>query len=185
MSETVEPKPPVMHALAVASAMFAAFFVNDAIGQFNNLSLQEEVPAWTGFVQPVLFFSGLFILIRLHGERNLGGLSTYGKALGACTIAVFFLACYEGVYQYVFYNLKPEAMDTYVNASLEKLRVWIDDEDKLEEIADKMNEQKSSLIYGLNALLRYFLGGFIVSLIVSAFQRYIVRNYRQPDIFSK
>lgn len=178
-------KPPLKLALMVGGAMFLGMFLNDAIGGFNNLSREIEPALWSSFLQPIILFSGLFILIRLHGEQNLNGYSTYGRALGACTIGVFFLSFFSGVYQYLYYSENPEAMDSMVNYTVEQMKNWISDEDKLEEISERLHEGKSAVKYGLNALVGYFIFGFVISLIVAAFQKFIIRNYKQADIFSK
>ncbi|HAN18653.1 MAG: hypothetical protein A2X13_13500 [Bacteroidetes bacterium GWC2_33_15] len=131
-----------------------------------DLSMNKSL----GYINYVILLAGLIWFTKSYRDNNMGGIISYGQALGFGTMVVVFAALISGIYGYIFMKfIDPSIIDKIIALGEEEmLKRGMSDEQI--EMAQSM--QKNFMNPGFINIMGFVvtsIWGFVLALITSAF----------------
>ena len=157
-------KSSLTYGLYLGIAMILVSVIYYATGNTFAKSAQ-----WVSYV---IMIAGV-ILAQLSYRKSLGGVMTYGQALGVGVLTMVFASVISGFYTYLLYGVIDPSLQDQLRLSIEEQMVKkgnVPEEqiDMAVEMAAKF--QKPAIMFVMAIFLGAFVG-LIISLITSIFTR--------------
>jgi p-aminobenzoyl-glutamate transporter AbgT len=175
----------IPYAVLSGCVLGITYILIETLNDYNNLRKVGENQWYLSLISMVATFAALFLAIKWEGERNKNGFSTYKSSLWAGTIVSAITSFIYSAFVYGFYLQRPAALESMMEEQIKALGKYIQDEDKLDEYAERIHEGTTAFGTSVSSFFVYFILLFIFALIVAAFQKSIVKNYQEKDIFSQ
>jgi len=146
--------------------MGIVLIIYNLIMYFLDLSLEQ----WVGWVS-YIFMIGVIVLATInYRDKELGGVITYGQALGFGVMVVLFASVIQAIYTYLFMTfIDPEFVNKILAMTEEKMIEQGIPEDQIEMGLAMQKKFMSPIIMSLITIPASVFFGLIFSLITSAF----------------
>ena len=150
-------KTSLKYGLITGAVLIVFSLVTYYAGMMANESLQ-----WISYL---MLAAGIFLGVKYHRDRDLGGYMSYGRGLGAGVLIGLFSAILLAVFIYLFYGMiDPGALGELKRLQEEKMYEQGQTDEQI-EMASKFMTPEVMAIFTLPAMTFF---GFIFSLIISA-----------------
>jgi hypothetical protein len=167
MEEQNTPWLPVAFKYGVITGLASAVFIviNFIAGTFSLI--------WVGLLVGLTISILGIVFAHREFKRNNGGFMKYGRGLMIGTLVSIIASIIGGLVTYCYIEfVDPGILDTMKEIQISMFEKFGMPEDKMDEAIAKVNEETTAI----NQLTRSFwnglIGGFILSLIVSAFTKH-------------
>ncbi len=133
---------------------------------FLELNLQK----WVGYVSYVFLIAVLIVATINYRDKTLGGVITYGQALGFGVILMLFASIIYAIFFYIFaVYIDPEFINkTLAMVEEEYTKAGLTDE-QIEAALGMVKKFMSPILISLISIPTYVFMGLIFSLVTSAF----------------
>jgi len=152
--------------LIIVSSFFIVFYVTEGNPDLINGEL-------IGYATMLLAFSAVFIGIKNHRDKSLGGIMTFKQGF-LCGLGIVLVASIIYVAGWMIYqpNFAPDFADEYFAAQIEKVQAndeltSSEREVKIEELGASLESYKKPHVMAAYTFLEIFPVGLIVTLIAS------------------
>lgn len=126
--------------------------------QFNNVLM-------------LLTIAGTFIGVRKYREESLGGIISYGNALGSAIYLITIAAVIYGLYINYLYHKVPELQENYVTSINLMLQEVYKGSPLLEPMTAMIEKWMTPGVIALSEMLNKIFTGFIFSLLLAGILR--------------
>lgn len=118
------------------------------------------------FLSVAIFVAVLFLAVREHRDKVLGGFISFGKAFGVTAMATVMMSFISGIYTYIFFAfIEPDVIDAIFSQAMEQME---DQGQDVEGMEGMMRAFMSPLFFAASGFLSGTIMGMLVGLVVSA-----------------
>lgn len=152
------------------SAMYYGAIIGALLVFFMLFSYVFNLTASTfmGYLQYFIMAVGIYISQKKYRDEEMGGLMSYGKALGFGTLTIFFSALIVGFFTYVLYAvIDPGLLTQIINAAEKALYESGLSQKEIDDAMAVTIKITNPLILSLAAVLGTTFFGFLFSLATS------------------
>jgi hypothetical protein len=162
-----ENKPNVLkNALYWGGIMGMALIIYSLIMFFLNLSLST----WVNWLSYIIIIAILIIGTINYREKELGGILTYGQALGFGFLTILFAAVISSVYNYISMTyIDPGIIDRMLAMQEDNMIKQGVPEEQIEQGMNMVKKFMNPLIINIFAIPVTAFFGLIITLITSIF----------------
>ncbi len=119
----------------------------------------------------LLSIAGAFIGTRKYREELLGGIISYGKALGSCIYILSIASAIYAIYTYLLFQAYPELQENYLQTMLSILEEVYKGIPELETMKTIISSLITSSIIAISEFFNKILTGFMYSLLLALILR--------------
>ncbi len=143
-----------------------ALIIYSLLMWFLDLSLEK----WVSWVSYLIIIGALIVATKSYRDNTLGGVISYGQALGYGTLVVMFGSIVTAIYTYLFMKfIDPEFIDKILLMTEEQLIEKGIPDEQIEMGIEMQKKFMTPTIMSLGSIPTYTFIGFIISLITSIF----------------
>ena len=167
MEEQNTPWMPVALKYGVITGLASAVFavINFIAGTFSMI--------WVGILLGLTITIMGIVMAHREYKRLDGGFMTYGRGLMIGTVVCIIASVISGLVTYCYIEfVDPGILDTMKEMQISMFEKFGLPEDQMDEAIAKVNEETTSTRQLTSSLINGLIGGFILSLIVSAFTKH-------------
>jgi len=125
---------------------------------------------WLQYISYVIVIAGLIGAIKAYRDDQHGGSISYGQAVGAGTMISLVFSVFFGIYTYIFVKfIDPAVVDKIMERTEEAMIQQGQSDEAIETALRWTKAMTTPFMMAMWSIITYFVVGFIVSLIASAF----------------
>jgi len=162
MNEKTQLSVAMQNGLLIALALILYNLLLYVSGMLENILM--------GYLGYFIFIGGLVWGIKSYRDKQLGGIISYGEALGSGTLISLFAAIILAVYIFVFFEyIEPDMMENQMDKVAEDLYEQGISDEQIEMGMKYSRMFSAPWVLALGTVMSYVFFGFLFSLIISIF----------------